>query len=104
MLTTVPFMLAAVALKLVLDRGLQVPGWLEMGDVGPVLTGGVFLIGFMLAGTMADYKESEKLPGEVCCALEAIEEVFGQAAAAKPAVALEPLRRSLLETTDQIRA
>ena len=32
----------------------------------------MFLIGFILAGTMADYKESEKIPSEVAASLENI--------------------------------
>lgn len=32
----------------------------------------VFLIGFLLAGTLADYKESERLPGELAVRAEAI--------------------------------
>lgn len=39
-----------------------------------VVSAGVFLIGFMLAGTMADYKESERILGEIVSALESIEE------------------------------
>ncbi len=37
-----------------------------------LVTGNVFLIGFMLAGTLADYKESEKLPGELAGRVETI--------------------------------
>lgn len=37
-------------------------------------TGGFFLIGFMLSGVMADYKESEKLPAEITAILETFEE------------------------------
>src|SRR5687767_6375717 len=32
----------------------------------------VFLLGFLLAGTLADYKESEKLPGELAGRIETI--------------------------------
>jgi hypothetical protein len=32
----------------------------------------VFLLGFLLAGTLADYKESERLPGELAARTEAI--------------------------------
>lgn len=32
----------------------------------------VFLLGFLLAGVLADYKESERLPGELAVSLEAI--------------------------------
>lgn len=37
-----------------------------------VVTANVFLLGFLLAGTLTDYKESERLPGEVASHLESI--------------------------------
>jgi hypothetical protein len=62
---------AALALKLVahlLD--------LETIELNPLYSGlvaaNVFLLGFLLAGTLADYKESEKLPGELAGRTETI--------------------------------
>ncbi|MFN3315219.1 MAG: hypothetical protein ACK40K_00245, partial [Raineya sp.] len=49
-------------------------GLVELGDMALIISAGVFLIGFMLAGTMADYNESERIPGEIASALESIEE------------------------------
>lgn len=50
-------------------------GW-ELLEPSPLLasvvTANVFLLGFLLAGTLSDYKESERLPGEVASHLEAI--------------------------------
>ncbi|MDX6665792.1 MAG: hypothetical protein QOG68_1998 [Solirubrobacteraceae bacterium] len=66
-----PWVGGAVGLKLVL----------ELLDVhplalNPLLSGlvaaNVFLLGFLLAGTLADYKESERLPGELAGALDTI--------------------------------
>ena len=37
-----------------------------------VVAATVFLIGFLLAGTVADYKESERLPGDIAAALDTI--------------------------------
>jgi hypothetical protein len=37
-----------------------------------VIGGMTFLIGFILAGTMTDFKESEKLPGDIVSSLESI--------------------------------
>ncbi|HVE69185.1 MAG TPA: hypothetical protein VNB64_11440 [Solirubrobacteraceae bacterium] len=37
-----------------------------------VVAANVFLLGFLLAGTLADFKESERLPGELSAALESI--------------------------------
>lgn len=48
----------------------------EFISVNPLFTGligaNVFLLGFLLAGTLADYKESEKLPGELSISIEVI--------------------------------
>jgi predicted membrane chloride channel (bestrophin family) len=40
--------------------------------VSGVVAANVFLLGFLLAGTLADFKESERLPGELASALESI--------------------------------
>lgn len=103
MLTTLPYVGGAVALKVLLDRLLGFPGFVEFGDMGLVVTGGVFLIGFMLAGTMADYKESERLPGELACTLETLDETFTQAALAKPVLERSRGLEAVLETTEAIR-
>jgi hypothetical protein len=95
-LTTLPYVVAALACKLALER-LGFLGVLEFSDIGLVLTGGVFLIGFMLSGTMADYKESEKIPAELACTLEHIEEMLTQAAIGRPAVDGARHRRAVLE-------
>lgn len=82
--TTLPFVLGALLVKVVLHFGLHFEGLVEFGDIGVVLTAAVFLIGFMLSGVMADYKESEKLPGELACALEGFQDNLLQACVTKP--------------------
>lgn len=77
-LTTLPYVVAVVTLKQINSHFKIVDGLIEFGDVVMVLTGGIFLIGFMLAGTMADYKESEKIPGELASALESAEDTLVQ--------------------------
>jgi hypothetical protein len=66
-----PVVALAVAVKLLFDQ----LGW-DTVELNPLYSGlvaaNVFLIGFLLAGTLADYKESEKLPGEVAGRAEAI--------------------------------
>ena len=46
----------------------------EPFELGPVLTSliaaTVFLLGFLIAGTLADYKESERMPGEISAIFE----------------------------------
>jgi hypothetical protein len=63
---------AAVAL---IKIALGVLGW-EPIPLSPLYTGlvaaTVFLLGFLLAGTLADYKESEKLPGDLAASLETL--------------------------------
>lgn len=37
-----------------------------------IISANVFLLGFLLAGTLSDYKESERLPGELASSIETI--------------------------------
>jgi hypothetical protein len=104
MLTTLPYVLVVAAIKVVMRYVIKYDGALEFGDVGVVLTGGVFLTGFLLTGVMADYKESEKLPGELAATLETLEELLLQANAAKPSVDTLPYRKGLLALVDDLRA
>jgi hypothetical protein len=39
---------------------------------GSVIAANVFVLGFLLAGTLSDYKESERLPGELASSIEVI--------------------------------
>lgn len=39
---------------------------------GAVISANVFLIGFLISGVLSDYKESEKLPGELACSFEVL--------------------------------
>jgi len=66
-----PVVLVVALVKLVLDD----LNW-EPIPLSPLYTGllaaTVFLLGFLLAGTLADYKESEKLPGDLAASMETI--------------------------------
>ncbi len=83
LVSTLPIVLVVAGIKVLLRFGFHFEGLIEFGDVGVVLTGAVFLIGFMLSGVMSDYKESEKLPGELACTLENLEETLVAGARAK---------------------
>ncbi len=76
MFSSMPIALGVVALKFLLIETLNFDGWVELSDMALVISAGVFLIGFMLSGTLADYKESERIPGEIASALESIEETY----------------------------
>ncbi len=61
--------IVAIGVKVAVHR----LGW-EVLDLNPLFTGivaaNVFLMGFLLTGVLADFKESERLPGEVAAILE----------------------------------
>jgi hypothetical protein len=40
--------------------------------MGALISANVFLIGFLISGVLSDYKESERLPGEMACSLEVL--------------------------------
>ena len=62
---------AILCVKLVVD----LLGW-EFFNVNPLFTsivgGGIFIVSIVLAGTLADYKEAERLPAEIAAAIESI--------------------------------
>jgi hypothetical protein len=64
-----------VAMVLLIKLAVNQLGW-DTVALNPLYTGlvaaTIFLIGFLLAGTLADYKESERLPGELAGRAEAI--------------------------------
>jgi hypothetical protein len=66
--------LVAVAKIIVTELGA------EDIELNPLYTGlvagNIFLLGFLLAGTLADYKESEKLPVEIAASLDSIGDEF----------------------------
>lgn len=47
---------------------------IELSDITIVFTGAFFVFGLLLAATMSDFKESEKIPGEIAANLEAIKD------------------------------
>lgn len=102
MLTTLPVVAAVTAVKAGLEFWAGWSGAVEFSDVGVVVTAGVFLTGFLLAGTIADYKEAEKLPSQIATTLEVLEEILVLASSNRPALNLVELRKSLLSLTDTI--
>lgn len=76
MLTTLPIVIFVVVVKFALENVYEFQGAIEFSDISAILTAGAFLIGFMLTGTMSDYKESEKLPADLACTLEVLEDII----------------------------
>lgn len=102
MLTTLPVTLFILLLKFGIVHGLEYEGLVKFSDIGLVITGGIFLIGFMLAGTISDYKESEKIPSEIACAIETIEDTILLGHSFKGGYDLSHARRQLNEVTESI--
>ncbi|MEI7670461.1 MAG: hypothetical protein WCJ33_10305, partial [Pseudomonadota bacterium] len=47
---------------------------IESSDIIIVFTGAFFVLGMMLAGTLTDYKEGERIPGDIASHLESIQD------------------------------
>jgi hypothetical protein len=103
MLTTLPVVACVVLARLVMENVFGLTGWVDFSDVSAVLTAGAFLVGFMLAGTMTDFKESEKLPSELATTLETLEDLITVSACKKEFDAAAA-RRALVDLGDRILA
>lgn len=57
-----------------------------------LLAATVFLLGFMISGVLSDYKESERLPGEIASSLEAIWDELDVRASTHPECGVPALR------------
>jgi len=66
-----PILLALLAARAVVDA--TGASFIELtGLFGSLIAANVFVLGFLLAGTLADYKESERLPVELASSIETI--------------------------------
>jgi hypothetical protein len=74
-LRLLPLILALLGAKLVIH--LLDADFITLTTLfGSVVAANVFLLGFLLAGTLSDYKESERLPGELASSIETIADEF----------------------------
>ncbi len=68
-------------------------GW-EVLSINPLFSGivaaNVFLMGFLLSGVLSDYKESERLPGELSACLENLAQEVSGIRMAKPEADVGP--------------
>ncbi len=101
-LKVLPLAFAAVLLKFVLHR----LGW-EVISLSPLFSGllaaTVFLLGFLLSGVLTDYKESEKLPGELAVSLDALADECWIASRGKDSGEARALLRETHELAVSIR-
>jgi hypothetical protein len=72
MLTTLPWVILVCGVAFLRDFVLHLRGVIEFTSVAPVLGAVALIAGFMLAGVLSDFKESEKIPGEIATTLETI--------------------------------
>ncbi len=74
-ISTAPYAAGVLVLKLALLYVAGFEGLISIQEIRLIFTAGVFLTGFMVAGTLSDYKESERIPGRLASLLEAAEEI-----------------------------
>jgi hypothetical protein len=71
LIKSIPILIAIFILKLVFHYfGFEVVGLNALFT--SIIAATTFLIGFLIAGVISDYKESEKIPGDMAASLEAI--------------------------------
>ena len=92
-------------------NGIIFNALIEISDISIVFTGAFFVVGLLLAATMTDFKESEKIPGEIAANIEAIKDwIFlalraprsGSNVLNKEPLNIQFLRNELIEVTDGI--
>ncbi|MCB1143782.1 MAG: hypothetical protein KDK54_16150 [Leptospiraceae bacterium] len=100
-LTTIPYIIVVVLIRALISDVFGFEGWVTFRDVALILTGGIFLTGFMLSGTMADYKESEKIPSEIASYFETAEDTINHISSiAKSPIDRTPYLKQLASTVD----
>ncbi len=98
--------LAIVLVLIVIKFAMHSYGYeyIELTSLFSAVVGGaIFLIGFILAGTMADYKESEKIPSEIASSLENILQEGIFAKSTKPKFDLDSHKKRLLDIVHSFR-
>jgi hypothetical protein len=102
-LQTAGSVIAILIAKVIIEQ--QQWDFIEINTLfGSVIAGGIFLISMILAGTMSDYKECERIPAEIVSALENIYDEGVQASRKWPSFDLAALREALIEIVDAFHA
>ena len=65
-----------IAAKICMRRYLPWKGEIELGEIGLVYTGLFYLLGVVFGGVNNDLKEAEKMPMDVVCSLDQLEDTF----------------------------
>ena len=73
LINALPFALIVVGIRYIVHHQLNVNVEVSFGDTSAVLTGAALILGLMLSGVIADYKESEKLPAAICGGLSGLD-------------------------------
>jgi hypothetical protein len=90
--------LPVVVLLAVVKAGVHALGWEFMpldGLVPSLIAGSIFLIGFLLAQVLGDYREAERMPADIRTALEAIHDDVLFLARRQPKVDVAGFRAAL---------
>ena len=69
LILSLPFVGAVLLLRFVIQEIFNVSEVATFAEIGSVITGLTLILGFMLGGVLADYKESERLPASLAVAL-----------------------------------
>lgn len=80
---SLPIVGLVLVLRFLLQEVWDIGEVATFGEIGSVITGVTLILGFMLGGVLADYKESERLPAVVSGALAAFSSTCGLALSAK---------------------
>ncbi len=96
-ITTIGIVMGLIIVKFVLYK----LGWEFLSSNSlytSAISGAVFIMGFLLAGVFADYKEAEKSPAELRSAFESIWEDAKTFKVSNPTFNLDNVRSTLLKT------
>lgn len=81
--SSLPIVALVLLLRWLLQNVWDIGEVATFGEIGSVITGVTLILGFMLGGVLADYKESEKLPATVAGALAGLASTSSMALHAK---------------------
>lgn len=83
LLRSLPIVALVMVLRFLLQNVWDIGEVATFGEIGSVITGVTLILGFMLGGVLADYKESERLPAVVGGAISGFDTTCALALAAK---------------------